>query len=65
MIVSPEILTGTIRNGPQTNSTTGTVLSAVLNPVAATRGSDQTVPGDYHFEPAPAAETPTPVSAAA
>ena len=28
------------------------VLSAVLNPVAATRGSDQTVPGDYHFEPA-------------
>jgi len=28
------------------------VLSAALNPVAATRGSDQTAPGDYHFEPA-------------
>jgi len=41
------------------------VLSAVLNPVAATRGSDQTVPGDYHFEPGPATEAPTPVSATA
>jgi SSS family solute:Na+ symporter len=41
------------------------VLSAVLNPVAATRGSDETAPGDYHFEPAPAVEAPTPVSVTA
>jgi hypothetical protein len=39
------------------------VLSAVLNPVAATRGSDQTVPGDYHFKPSPAVEAPTRISA--
>jgi SSS family solute:Na+ symporter len=31
------------------------VLSAVLNPVAATRGTDQTAPADYHFEPPAAA----------
>jgi hypothetical protein len=41
------------------------VLSAVLNPVAQTRGSDETVPADYHIEPAPAAESPTPISATA
>jgi len=41
------------------------VLSAVLNPVAKTRGSDETVPGDYHIDPAPAAESPPPISATA
>jgi hypothetical protein len=41
------------------------VLSAVLNPVAKTRGSDETVPGDYHIEPAPAAESPPPISVTA
>jgi hypothetical protein len=41
------------------------VLSAVLNPVVKTRGTDQTAPGDYHFEPAPAAEAPTRITAAA
>jgi len=32
------------------------VLSLVLNPVAATRGTDQTAPADYHFEPVAPAE---------
>jgi solute:Na+ symporter, SSS family len=37
------------------NFAVAAVLSAILNPVAATRGSDQTTPDDYHFEPAPPA----------
>jgi solute:Na+ symporter, SSS family len=37
------------------NFTVAIVLSAVLNPVAATRGTDQTAPADYHFEPPAAA----------
>ena len=31
------------------------VLSAVLNPIDATRGTDQTAPADYHYEPPAAA----------
>jgi SSS family solute:Na+ symporter len=31
------------------------VLSAVLNPIGATRGTDQTTPADYHYEPPAAA----------
>jgi SSS family solute:Na+ symporter len=31
------------------------VLSAVLNPIGATRGTDQTAPADYHYEPPAAA----------
>ena len=30
------------------------VLSAVLNPIAASRGTDRTAPADYHFEPSAA-----------
>jgi solute:Na+ symporter, SSS family len=47
------------------NFVVAAVLTVVLNPVAATRGSDQTAPGDYHFEPAPPAESPIPVAATA
>jgi solute:Na+ symporter, SSS family len=47
------------------NFAVAAVLTVVLNPVAATRGSDQTAPGDYHFEPAKPAETPPPVAATA
>jgi hypothetical protein len=41
------------------------VFTVVLNPAAATRGTDQTAPGDYHFEPAPPTGFPTPVAATA
>ena len=41
------------------------VLTLVLNPVAATRGSDQTAPADYHFEPAQPIEASAPISATA
>ena len=47
------------------NFAVAAVLTVALNPVAATRGSDQTVPGDYHFEPARRPESPTPVAATA
>ena len=36
-----------------------------FNPWALIAGSDETVPEDYHLEPAPATESPTPISAAA
>jgi hypothetical protein len=47
------------------NFVVAAVLTPVFNVVAGTRGSDQTAPVDYHFEPAQPAETPAPLPATA